>query len=311
MAGLDRAVASQFPETMRAIVTSVGRPDAEGRIGRNREWGNLYSVRFQYGAGRALRHATASNDQTLARVAMRVISAGLDSIDENGAFPARLPAHIAQNRQVETSDQASAAAFFLSDICPAMLTANISDSRLPTAMSWLSEHHATLAQRDRRAPNRLLISALAFAACGKLLDDPSIVALAEPLIDEALAFAQSDGVFEEAQGSDTSYQAVNLVAAIDILAMDAAGPHRMALEQAVTRGGNWLAMQIGPNGRLDSSGNTRTCANETFLGRHKEADLREVFRALAYGDRSEAFDVPRLSEYERWLATRPSPCSGD
>jgi hypothetical protein len=161
-------------DMMGRVVTSIGRPDSAGLLGRNREWGSLYSVRFQYGAGRALRHGFATQNDQIAIEAKRAIEAGLSTIEASGAFPASVPDRIAKGRKPSISDQASAAAFFLSDVCPALSIAGSSAEdleRIEEAIFWLADRQTILLERDKAAPNRLFITALAFAGCGGLIDD--------------------------------------------------------------------------------------------------------------------------------------------
>lgn len=263
--------------------------------------------------GRALRHGLATADPQIILPARRAIHAGLATVRADGAFPASLPSEIAGDRQPGLSNQASAAAFFLSDACPALLLAGPTAdalSRIQAATEWLERHRMLLRERDQSAPNRLLISALAFVACGQLLDDVDTVASANPFIDDALGFVRGDGVFLEAGGGDTSYQAVNLVVAIEIGTLIDGSSEGEPLHDAVQSGALWLADRIGAHGALDSSNNTRTCAGEDFIGRPKEVDLREVFRALAY---AEALNIPiseQLALFKSWLMTRPDPCAG-
>ena len=311
LAALDRQIAVKFPEITYRIATSIGRPDDQGLIGRNRQWGSLYSVRFQYGAGRALRHAIAIEDQSLANTARKAISVGLNSIQPDGAFPASLPAELFPNTRPGPSDQASAAAFFLSDGCTAFLIARPTESEISqirAAMGWLHVQKGILLRRDQLAPNRLLINALAYGSCGKLLDDESVHAHSDPFLRAALDLMRPDGVFLEAGGSDTSYQSVAIMAGLEITALQIAGEQQQEMTTALQQASAWLHDRVGSDGVLDSSSNTRTCANEEFLGRAKDVDLREVFRALAYSSVVHPRRHDATTRFGAWLRTRPAPC---
>ena len=311
LADIDARTVIAHPDAMRAIAESIGRPDAQGLIGRNRTWGGLYSVRFQYGAGRALRYGLAVRDETVARVAAAALMAGLESAEADGSFPLSLPDSIANSARPGVSDQASAAAFFLSDVCPALIIAGADERQtdyIRRAMRWLANNQDRLLYKDRKAPNRLLINALAFHACGLLIHDETFTQQAEQFVEAALGFAKTDGIFIEAGGSDTSYQAVSLVAALDLLALGYQGENAARLEARWRKGSAWLAGRIADDGRLDSSLNTRTCTRETFVGRPKEVDVREVFRALAYAEAVSGRFSDKLTTFKAWLETRPDVC---
>jgi len=311
LSSLDHEVANRFPRASYEIATSIGRPDDEGLIGRNREWGDLYSVRFQYGSGRALRQGLATQDVVLMRLARGAIRAGLESIEPDGAFPASLPKNLFPNTEPGPSDQASAAAFFMSDVCPALMIAGPSadeTAQARAAMEWLSARQGVLLRKDALAPNRLLIDGLAFASCGALLGDEKIAAQAGPFIDAALEMLREDGVFLEAGGSDTSYQSVAIVVGLEVIALELAGSRQEDLTVGLRLASQWLQERVAPDGVLDSTGNTRTCASETFLGRSKDVDLREVFRALAYAGATFEDGDTAAARFAGWLRTRPVPC---
>ncbi len=307
----DAIVANAHPAVMRSIVSRIGHPDSQGLIGRNRQWGKLHSVRFQYGAGRALRFGSVTNDANIERLAIQAIQAGLDVVSSDGVIPATLPAHLADQYDLGPSDQASAAAFFLSDVCVAFaLTGATSGQRMTirSAAEWLAGNHRRLMYKDRRAPNRLLIDAVAFLGCARLLEDTEFAMLADPFIDAALKFAQPDGVFLEAGGSDTSYQAVSLVAISDLLNLGYDGEYAASLRLAYRRGVDWLRDRVQSDGQLDSSGNTRTCANEAFLGKTKLVDVREVARALAYAEANLDTKFARFPSFIEWVSNARDPC---
>ncbi|MEL6870408.1 MAG: hypothetical protein AAFO81_11460 [Pseudomonadota bacterium] len=245
------------------------------------------------------------------RLSTQALVAGLDSIQNDGSIPASLPQRLFPDVRPGPSDLASAAAFFLSDACPALLLsggAPAHEKAIARASTWLVNRKASLIARDRQAPNRLLIDALAFIGCARLLDDETLLAHSNEFIAAALTFARDDGVFVEAGGSDTSYQAVNLVVAHEILGLGYRGAHADTLRSAWSNGVDWLIARISANGRLDSSRNTRTCAEEAFLGRPKSVDVREVFRALAYAEVSNGEKIKHLAAFEAWVRTRPDPC---
>ncbi len=310
LAAVDKLALNQDAELIERMATRIGKPDDQGRVGRNRQWGVLASVRFQYGAGRALRYGVSIGDGAVASAALSAIDAGFSTVQDSGSFVVTLPE---QYRHLTPSiaDQASAAAFFLSDACPALIVSGQADlrrERIGRAISWLDDHTASLLEQDEAAPNRLLLNGLAFYSCGLLTESEALKAKADVFIEKALSFVRDDGVILEAGGTDTSYQAVSLSAAGDLLGLGYDGQPSSELARFAEIGTAWLSGQIEQNGRLNSSANTRTCADEQFMGKYKQADLWEVFRALAY--MRVLNDLPRdtLELYGKWLRTKPNPC---
>ena len=318
MAHVDREVAARHGEMMEKIVGSVGRPDRDGYLGRNRRHRSFHSVRFQYGSGRALRYAVATDNEPLRREAMRAIFAGLAEIRQDGSFPATYPPpdtfeqiaktaqRLSNEREASPSDAASAAAFFLSDACPALLSTTIGPETaaiFETALIRLSDDMNLLETQDSHAPNRLLINALAFHACGQLVDRPDLADRATRFVELAVEQLGNQGAFIEGGGTDTSYQAVSIVALSDLVTL---GRDDLADYQA--KATLWLVGKLDPQGRLDSRQNTRTCASEAVFGRPKEVDLREVYRALAYGEVQGYIALSQLKEFELWLNQKPKRC---
>ena len=307
---LDARVLRIDPAMMRQSTLRIGKPDKEGRLGRNRSWRHFASVRFQYGAGRALRYAASIGDEAMARMALGAIDAALNTIAQDGGFRVSVPAQFGEQR-VSIASQASAAAFFLSDICPALIGTHHADQRRDTiakAMGWLDQHQDVLIATDAAAPNRLLINALAFYSCGRLIDNAGIASGADPFVTAAMTFFRADGVMVERGGSDTSYQAVSLLAATDLVSLGYAADDEAPLREFIDDGSAWLRGKIDEQGRLDSSQNTRTCADESFLGKYKQADIWAVWRALAYADAMGFKETDELQRLSTWIRTRPDPC---
>ena len=287
-----------FPDALDALATARLPTDDFGLIGRNRTWGAMYSPRFQLGAGAALRVALASGHPAPARRAFRAVEAGAEVVRADGSVPSRLPPEIGGTPSA--ADQASGAAFFLGDACLGLLALDASgtadavashDRReavadaLGRAVAWLLSQEGVLLGADRLAPNRLLFNARAFQACGALAEDSARAAAAEAagrFIEAALALHRPDGVFVEGGGHDTSYQGVAVRVGEDVLLAeypDADG----RLRSALGAGAGWLAGRVDPNGVVDSSGNTRTCAGgETVFGEPKRIAIADVFAGLAY-----------------------------
>lgn len=204
LASLDGRSYRAFPDAFGALAASRLSRDESGLIGRNRAWGELFSPRFQLGAGSALRTALAAERPRDAASAFRAIEVGALSARPDGLLPSRLPPSV--GGPPSAADSASVAAFFLGDACLG-------------------------------------------------------------------------------------------VRAFDALAV--AAP--------------WLAARIDDAGRIDSSGNTRTCwSGETVFGTRKRVAVPEVFVGLAYA--AARTGEPAVSEaaqrLRQWAERNPDadPC---
>ena len=315
VAATDAAALAAFPG-LAARAEAFLPSDDSGLIGRNRTWGALYSPRFQLGAGGALRTALAAGRPAEAARAFRAVEVGTEAIEADGAVQSALPTGFGTP---SATDAASAAAFFLGDAClglGALDAAPRADAvaaearrdaarrRLVRAVGWLSSQAELLWAADSLAPNRLLFDARAFQACGALSSDAARLGELERHTDAfaraALAHLQDDGHFAEGGGHDTSYQGVALVVGEDLLL---AGYESAALADGLRRAADWLAGRVGPDGRIDSSGNARTCGGgETFGGEPKRVAVTEVFAGLAYaatrtGSRSQALAAQRVADW--------------
>lgn len=199
----------------------------------------------------------------------------------------------------------SAAAFFLGDACLGLRALSASDdadsiaspqrrevvrTHLARASLWLPKRESLLHRIDEQAPNRLLFDALAFQACAALLspgNERHARALARGFVDAALAMQAGDGHFIEAGGHDTSYQGVALRVGEDML-LASTDDDVAVLDSALSATASWLASRVDDDGRIDSTGNARTCwSDEQFLAEKKRVSVTDVFAGLAYsGTRS-------------------------
>jgi len=321
---------ASFPDAMRAMAASRLPSDGSGLIGRNRTWGALYSPRFQLGAGSALRTALVARRLDKAALAFRAIEVGVEIVQSDGSVPSSVPDEAGDS--LSAADIASAAAFFLGDACLGLLAveaaarpaAVASDDRraevragLVRAVEWLLAQQDVLMAVDGSAPNRLLFDARSFQACGSLSTNSELRSAAEraavSFVEAALRLHADDGHFVEGGGHDTSYQGVALRVGEDVLLAGYPDPDGR-FRSALTSAADWLAARVGPEGRIDSSGNTRTCGGgETWFGKPKRIAVPDVFAGLVYtgvrtGRHSLAGAARRI---EVWLHANPQadPCS--
>ena len=133
---------------------------------------------------------------------------------------------------------------------------------------------------DAEAPNRLLFDALAFGLSGILADDDELKRLGREYVDLAMnCYRDSDGVFLEKGGHDSSYQAV---AALKLQVWTTHFADKK-LDSAVDRAIAWELARIGPDGRVDTAGNTRTGrGQEQWMGHEKDVNLSEIALCLLY-----------------------------
>lgn len=300
LTSLDSAFYSHFKGYAETIAKAHLPTNQSGLIGRNKKWKALYSPRFQLGAGFALRISLLAKRKEPIQLAFRAIEVATDAIDEGGRVNSVIPASIAKGRELSDTDIASAAAFFLGDACLGISALLSSDpilhhisnkrssrvsNRLTAATNWLSKRTSLLESADAQAPNRLLFNARTFSACSQLEKDlvrkKQFSQIASTFSELAFIKLSKSGYFIEKGGYDTSYQAVAIVLAEELIHIDP--QFDTSFQKEVTQASTWLARRVDQSGRLDSSGNTRTCAGgEHFIGRPKKVALIDVFKALAY-----------------------------
>lgn len=310
-----------------AIAAPGAAIDANGLIGRNRKYGKMVSPRLQLGAGAALRVGIHA-DLDMAVNGFRAIEAAAEAIAADGEVVSVKPPDAPADAELSVADKASGGAFFLADACPAMIALRSSPdadaiagaarqakvvAALDRGVRWLMNHSKDLEAVDRPAPNRLLYNALAYHSCGVLAANAEAQKLATRFVGLALSYGRGDGVFVEKSGSDTTYQAVSVRLALDLLLSGYAGSDVQQLKMAWLAGAAWLGNRIAPDGRIDSTGNSRTCkGGESFLGAEKKVWPPGVYGALIYP--AELVPSPELksaaARLSAWARANPKadPC---
>jgi hypothetical protein len=257
----------------------------------------MVSPRLQLGAGAALRIGIHA-DQVTAANGFRAIEVATQAIAPNGEVVSIKPPDAPVGAQLSIADKASGAAFFLADACPALIAlrshpdadAIVDAARqakviaaIDRGLRWLMPQAIELERVDRAAPNRLLYDALAYHGCGVLTRNGDAQNLARRFVARALSQTRSDGVFVEKGGSDTTYQAVSVRLALDLLMTGYQAEDSRHLNIAWQKGTIWLGNRIMADGHIDSTGNTRTCrGGESFLGTEKKVWPPGVYGALIY-----------------------------
>jgi hypothetical protein len=323
----DKMITGRHSLEASAIAAPGAAIDANGLIGRNRRYGTMVSPRLQLGAGAALRIGLHA-DRQMAINGFRAIEVGTQAIAPDGEVVSIKPPDAPLGAELSISDKASGAAFFMADACPAVLALRASPdaetfvdkarrdrviAALDRGLRWLMQHAGELEKVDGRAPNRVLYDALAYHSCGVLTGNEAAQTLATRFVALALSQTRKDGVFVEQKGSDTTYQAVSVRLALDLLLTGYAGPDAAQLNLAWQSGVIWLGNRIMADGRVDSTGNTRTCAGgESFLGTEKKVWPPGVYGALIYaaelgGNPDMKAAAARLSAWAR-ANPRADPC---
>ncbi len=263
--------------------TGGARPDADGLVAYNQ--GGFKSPEFQRGAMHYLIRAVVRQDARCVDEGWRAIDATFREQTAEGKF----------GRQRSPHGGPSAVAFWLADLDQALLILRESKlepiykdridllvPRIHKAARWLAEprYQERLKHDDAEAPNRLLFDALAYGLSGLLANDVQLKQLGRRFVDLAMTrYRRSDGVFLEKGGPDSSYQAV---ATLKLQVWIVHFPQKK-LEPAIDRAVAWELGRIGPDGRIDVTGNTRTgLGQERWMGHEKDVNQSEVTLCLLY-----------------------------
>jgi hypothetical protein len=221
----------------------------------------------------------------------------------------------------------SAVAFWLCELDQAILVLRESkfaaeykdriDALVPKihkAAVWLAQerYRTRLLREDAETPNRLLFDALAYSLSGLLANDEDLQTLGREFVEAAMKlYRDSDGVFLEKGGHDSSYQAV---AALKLQVWLTYFPDKK-LESAVENSVRWEIGRVGSDGEVDVAGNTRTGLNqEMWQGNYKDVNLSEVTFCLLYdyartGNEESLRAAKRIVEYRKKNASSNSPKS--
>ena len=276
-------------------ILKATQPDAQGFLGRNHQYSEMLSARFQEGAGLAVRIGVSVGDQALTTNAFHGVEAGMATVAPSGEVVSKYPVDADAGLDggvVDPNDEASAAAFFLGDACLGGIAAlhsptawnlasraNAIVAPAKLAIDWLLQQEQLLMKGDADAPNRLLFDARAFGACGVFTGDAAATAEAAAFVQAAAALQNADGVFLEKGGSDTNYQSFSVRNGYDLLTV-ADGDTCQDLFPRLLSGAAWLAGRVGSDGTVNSTANTRTCGGcETFFGTPKGVSLTGLFEA--------------------------------
>ena len=258
-------------------------PDADGMVSYNRD--GFRSPEFQRGAMHHLIRAVVRGDRRAVERTWQAIDATFERQTEQGHF----------SRDGAPHGGPSAVAFWLADAGQALLILRESPlgpdydhrirevtPRIRRAARWLAQprYQEYLASEDVDAPNRLLFDALAYGLSGSLTGDDELEQIGRHFVDLAMArYRACDGVFLENGGPDSSYQAV-AVLKLQVWAVHFPDNN---LSAAIDRAVAWEVGRVEADGRVDTTGNTRTgLGQELWMGHAKDVNLSEVTLCLLY-----------------------------
>lgn len=276
------AVLQKIPAALLPF-TGGARPDKDGFVTYNRT--GFKSPEFQRGAMHYMLRAIARGDAKGIDDAWRAIDAAFRYQTPEGGF----------SRKGAPHGGPSAAAMWLAELAQAVLVLRESalepqyreriaqlTPKIHVLARWLArpQYVALLQREDACAPNRLLFDALAFGLSGVLTNDDALKKLGREFVDLAVAqYRPCDGVFLEKGGADSSYQAV---AAKNLLVWLMYFPDAK-LAAIADRAVVWELGRVGPDGKVDVAGNTRTgLGQELWMGHTKGVNLSEVTLCLLY-----------------------------
>ena len=153
--------------------------------------------------------------------------------------------------------------------------------KLRRACDYILAGYDTIIAKVGHTANRVIIAAKAFGTCGIVLRDEQLIAACHKLVAHALTLRDSQGVFIESGGRDSSYNVVSIFFG-QVLALHVPLPEfEAALPAAIA----WQLTRILPSGEVDVTGNTRTGVGKEkspFDGTPKNVNYPEVIFALTY-----------------------------
>jgi hypothetical protein len=292
------AVLKKIPSDLLRY-TGGAWPDEDGLVGHNH--GGFRSPELQRGAMQLMLRSIAAEKREGMEAGWRAIDATFAHQTEIGHFA----------RDGGPVGGPSAVAFWLCELDQAVLVLREGRygeeykeriekliPRIHKAARWLAQEKyiERLKREDAETPNRLLFDGLAYGLSGLLNDDKKLQSLGREFVDLAMKhYRESDGVFLEKGGHDSSYQAV---AALKLQVWTTYFPDKK-LETAADKAVGWEIGRIKPDGEVDVSENTRTGLNqEIWQGNYKDVNLSEVTFCLLY-DYARAGNQEALSAAKR------------
>lgn len=281
-----------LPEGFYASQT-VSKPDERGFIGFHQREGQWHQAGYQRGGARHFLGGVIAGDVERMEDGWRSIEATFDRQLDNGDFKA-VPRPWEDEPQsfdsrVETNY------FYLQALTHGLLVlrdsphAHLFEERVEAlkpkvvlAAEFIMSGREGIVDKVGHTANRVFIAAKALGLTGVYVGNEGFIDEARRLISIALELRDDAGVFIEAGGRDSSYNAVSMLFA-QILAIYLPDPE---LDMALERAADWQLTRITLTGEVLAAGNTRTGPNGELTqggtGGPKSINTREVGLAMIY-----------------------------
>lgn len=160
----------------------------------------------------------------------------------------------------------------------------IKTSLLTCAKWMINPSNDKAAQRQRIYTHRRFLLGCGLMECALITGDPAIREKAAFYLDDGISLQREDGAFPEKGGHDSSYHSVALIYLQRVILITPPEHQKPALQQAATRGTEWLRGRIDESGVVSVEGNTRTGSGQEKgrTGTLKKVNLPEVATTLLY-----------------------------
>lgn len=271
----------------------VSKPDEQGFIRYHQEQGQWHQAGYQRGGARHFLGGVIAGDVERMEDGWRSIEATFDRQLENGDFKA-VPRPWEDEPQsfdsrIETNY------FYLQALVHGLLVLQDSPHadlfhdrvealkpKVELAADFIMSGREGIVEKVGHTANRVFIAAKALGLAGVYLDKEAYIEEAQRLVSIALTLRDDEGVFLEAGGRDSSYNAVSMLFA-QIIAFYLPNPE---LDEAMTLAADWQLTRITSDGEVLTAGNTRTGPDgeptQGGTGDSKSINTREVGLAMIY-----------------------------
>ena len=269
-------------------------PDEKGFTGSNHIMGSWIEAGTQRGSCRGVIAGVVTDDLARADQAWRGVAETFKHQRADGGFEANDRPN--GNSAKPIGAAVETAYFFLQECGRMMLVIRESphephfhdriaalEPKVRRACAFILAGYDHIIADSSHAVNRIVIAAKAFGTCGVALHDGQLVATSRKLIAHAITLRDSEGVFIENGGRDSSYNVVSILFGT-VLGLHVSIPEFEAVLPAAMK---WELSRIKPNGEVNAAGNTRTGVGKEaspFTGEAKGVNYGEVVQALTlYG----------------------------
>jgi Ca2+-binding RTX toxin-like protein len=317
------------------------QPDTLGRFGRNRDYQMYSSPYWQRGVWEYTQEAIFSKDTVKVDLALKGLEFTFSHQFSNGSFSFAPVPGVSESSQQDVGlngqSDIRATAFFMAALGTSLTTYQESGwfqtdpqnqslrdrltrltPQIKKTLDFLEvDSNVSRLQRDTNDTNRIWQYALSYYGAGSFLGDAKAKQVGLSFAQKALSqFDPTTGIFRENGGSDSSYQAVNMVVASRFsFLLDKNDPLRAKIQQAVVAGAKWEQAQVSSTGEISTANNSRVHPlGESFMGQQKTVDRKQVVLALSYAalfsnDQTYWRTAERVSDFYNLNYTTPGVLS--